>query len=71
MKFLVGILLLFVTMMLNLIPPTVCHENKDVMHTLSRDSTERRTIYLPTRPTAKPCPDDQRLDSRGICRKPA
>lgn len=68
MKFFVGILLILVTMMLTLASSTVSQEDKDAMN--KQNVILRTIIEAPTRTTARPCPEDQRQDSRGTCRTP-
>lgn len=60
-------------MTLILVPLRTCQENED-KHLMLMPSEklgyERRVIDAPRRTTAKPCPEGERQDSRGRCRKP-
>ncbi|KYM78102.1 hypothetical protein ALC53_11570 [Atta colombica] len=75
MKFFGGAFLILVTMML-ILPLTVGQKNKDVIYTQLKIKTPyteckiqpTSIIDAPRRTTARPCPEDQRQDSRGVCR---
>ena len=76
MKFFDGAFLILVTMMLILMPLTVGQKNKDVICTQLKIKTPyteckiqpTSIIDAPRRTTARPCPEGQRQDSRGVCR---
>lgn len=72
MKFSIITLFIFVTTTLIFVPLKICQENED-KHLMFMPSEklgyERRIVDAPRRTTAK-CPEGERQDSRGICRKP-
>lgn len=73
MKFSISILLILVITIFNLVPPRVCQ--KDDNHTLSFDPSslnlkQHNIVNLPLRITTNPCPEGEKPDSMGICRKP-
>lgn len=73
MKFSVIILFILVTMTLILVPLRTCQENED-KHLMFMPSEnlgyEHSFIEGLRRTTAKPCPEGERQDSKGRCRKP-
>lgn len=74
MKIFVGILLILPMMMLTLVPTAVGQENENENVRYTTDTLPEFNIFYttiigaPIRTTAKPCPEGQRLNSRGKCR---